>query len=284
MKKLHFDYRMEIIYSEPVERCNYTLKCVPGDTEMQRVEHLVIELLPENRYCQGTDSFGNKMLYGSIEAAHDCFSCHIEGEVETGLSTSEEQGAEELLGKYRYPHGAAVAGEGLRSYYGQLSEVIGLRADGEKSIAAKGKEKRSSENAYKNAYEAALGMMHRLHQDFRYKKQITNLWTTAEEAWQLGCGVCQDYAHILIVLCRMHGIPARYVAGLMMGEGESHAWVEVLSEGRWYGLDPTNDLVVNEDYIRLGVGRGAADCALNKGIIVGGGFQGQKIAVTVQEI
>lgn len=264
MKKLHFDYCMEIIYSEPVVRCNYTLKCVPGDTEMQRVEHLVIELLPENRYCQGTDSFGNKMLYGSIEAAHGCFSCHIEGEVETGLSTSEEQGAEELLGKYRYPHGAAVAGEGLRWYYGQLSEVIDLRADGE--------------------YEAALGMMHRLHQDFRYEKQITNLWTTAEEAWQLGCGVCQDYAHILIVLCRMHGIPARYVAGLMMGEGESHAWVEVLSEGRWYGLDPTNDLVVNEDYIRLGVGRDAADCALNKGIIVGGGFQGQKIAVTVQEI
>lgn len=273
MKKLSFDYHMEITYSEPADRCNYTLKCIPQSTDRQRVEKLSIELLPENDWCQGTDSFGNQMMYGSIETSHNCFACHINGEVATGFAASEKAEAEEKLGKYRYPHGAAATGEGLQAYYRQLLESGVLRDNVEDMEARSAGHK----------YDISVRLMHRLHQDFRYEKQITNLKTTAEEAWQLGCGVCQDYAHIFIALSRMYGIPARYVTGLMMGEGESHAWVEILSDGQWYGLDPTNDLVVNEDYIRLGVGRDAADCTINKGIIVGGGYQEQKVAVMVRE-
>lgn len=257
MKKIHFDYCMEIVYSEPVERCHYTLKCVPVDTGRQKVERLAISLQPPNRFSRGTDSFGNMMLYGSIEVSHNRFSCHMEGEAVTGLAAYEKPEPKERLLMYRYPHGAATAGEGLRLYAQKLF--------GTKSVI--------------NAYEEAMELMHRLYQDFRYEKQITGLKTTAEEAWMLGCGVCQDYAHILITLCRMRGIPARYVAGLMLGEGESHAWVEILAKDGWHGLDPTNDLVVNEGYIRLGIGRDAADCALNKGILLGGGLQEQRITV-----
>lgn len=68
----------------------------------------------------------------------------------------------------------------------------------------------------------------------------------------LGQGVCQDYAHIFLALLNLAGIPARYVTGLLIGEGASHAWVEVLHHGAWYGLDPTNDAPVLTDYINMG--------------------------------
>lgn len=277
MKKLHFNYHMELVYSEPALRCHYILKCIPGNSCGQKVERLSIEVLPANPFCRGRDSFGNQMLYGSIEGRHERFSCRVEGEVVTGLSFSGEEGWEDAPAIYRYPHGAAVAGEGLFSYARELFGDEGAKAAGQ----CRWEFCKNNSNVT-NVYEDAMAMMQGLHRDFRYEKHVTDAKTTAEDAWQFGRGVCQDYAHILIALCRMRGIPARYVAGLMMGEGESHAWVEIFDKGAWHGLDPANNLAVNEDYIRLGIGRDAADCALNKGVLLGGGLQGQHIAVAVR--
>ena len=82
----------------------------------------------------------------------------------------------------------------------------------------------------------------------------------------------------------MAKIPARYVAGMMVGEGYSHAWVEVLSDGIWYALDPTHACEAKENYIKIGVGRDAEDCMINKGILKGGGMQTQEIRVLVEEL
>ena len=95
--------------------------------------------------------------------------------------------------------------------------------------------------------------------------------------------VRQDYAQILIALCHLEKIPARYVAGMMIGEGASHAWVEICQDGIWYGLDPTNNKLVDDDYIKLSHGRDASDCLINRGVIVGGGEQTQDIKVHVWE-
>lgn len=267
MKRLMFDYHMQISYSQPVSCCHYTIKCLPVDTDRQRVEEIHMKLLPESRYCRGEDSWGNAMIFGSVEEAHDSFQYRIKGCVTTGLAESEPLGSENLLGLYRYVGdaaggGLASAGESLKEYGEKLRQQYAGQAP----------------------RALALEMMHRLHRDFAYQPNVTDVRTTAREAWELGAGVCQDYAHILIVLCRLAGIPARYAAGLMIGEGASHAWVEVLDGQRWYGLDPTNDLIVNEDYIRLGIGRDAADCALNRGLVMGGGCQTQTVSVTVREM
>lgn len=266
MKRLFFDYHMQISYSQPVSCCHYTIKCLPGNTDRQRVEEIHMELLPESRYCRGEDTWGNGMIFGCVEEAHDSFQYRIKGRVTTGLAESEPLGSENLLGLYRYVDNAgrgalASAGESLKEYGKKLRQQYAGQAP----------------------RALALEMMHRLHRDFSYQPNVTDVRTTAQEAWELGAGVCQDYAHILIVLCRLAGIPARYAAGLMIGEGASHAWVEVLDGQRWYGLDPTNDLMVNEDYIRLGIGRDAADCALNRGLVLGGGCQTQTVSVVVQE-
>lgn len=95
-------------------------------------------------------------------------------------------------------------------------------------------------------------------------------------------GVCQDYSHILLSLCRMERIPARYVVGMLVGEGLSHAWVEVYESGRWIALDPTNNLVVDDEHIRISVGRDYGDCTMNQGIFVGQTTQTQEVKVFVE--
>lgn len=260
-KKLHFDYNMQITYSEKVSRCYYTLKCIPTETDMQHLEDVCIQLMPVNKYGRGTDSFGNQTIYGCLDQEHDQFSFHIFGNVITGLADCEALERESMLGLYRYPHGLICPGEGLSHYF--------------KSIPLK-------EDA--SAYEKGVFLMRRLYQDFSYEKNVTDFSTTAEEAWNLGRGVCQDYAHILIALCRMAGIPARYVAGMLIGEGYSHAWVEIFSGGSWYALDPTNNLLVTDSHIKLGHGRDAADCMINRGVFFGGGGQTQTVSVCVEEI
>lgn len=127
-------------------------------------------------------------------------------------------------------------------------------------------------------------MMKQLPTVFRYCSGSTGIHETAEKALTLGQGVCQDYAHIMLSLLRMEHIPARYVVGMMLGDGASHAWVEALCKGYWYGFDVTNNKLVNDEYIRVSCGRDSGDCPVIKGKFYGEGTQQQSEAVTVEEI
>lgn len=262
MKKLHFDYYMELSYEEWIRECHFTIKCIPRNTQRQRIEKISMEVEPGDGVKEGQDSFGNRFLYGSVSEEHNQFFFHIAGDAVTGLSEYEDIDNANMLGVYRYAYGLAMPGEKLMAYYNSLS----ARMDRELS-----------------AYEKGVFLMHCLYRDFSYEKNVTDVNTDAEAAWVFGRGVCQDYAHILIALCRLAGIPARYITGMLIGEGFSHAWVEILWEDRWYGLDPTNDLIVDDSHIKIGVGRDASDCMINRGIMKGGGAQTQKILVTVTE-
>jgi transglutaminase-like putative cysteine protease len=82
----------------------------------------------------------------------------------------------------------------------------------------------------------------------------------------------------------METSPCRYVAGMMMGEGSSHAWVEVWDEEKWIGYDPTNKRLVDDDYIKISNGRDSADCLVNQGIFTGNVAQTQEISVIVEEV
>lgn len=260
MKKLRFDYHMRIAYTEEVKECHFTIKCVPPDTERQRLEEIDIQILPARRWEEGEDSFGNRLLYGRVDEEHTNFSFRVMGTVTAGLADYESWDRGGMLGVYRYPHGLTKPGRELLSY----GESVEMR-----------------EGA--SSYERSLALMHRIHQDFAYEKNVTNVATTAEEAWRGKRGVCQDYAHVMIALCRMAGIPARYITGMLIGEGYSHAWVEIYSEGKWYGLDPTNDVVVGDSHIKIGTGRDASDCLINRGLLRGNGAQTQTVRVKVEE-
>lgn len=262
MKKLQFDYFMEIRYTIPAKECHFTIKCMPYTTNRQKISDLKIELLPDNGYTRDNDSFGNQQIYGCVSKPHRAFSFHITGNADVGLSDFEQTESGGIFPVFRYPHGMNCAQDNLKAYFKSL----------ESSLPQAG------------GYERGVALMHALYRDFHYEKNCTDMNTTAEEAWTLGKGVCQDYAHILIALCHLAGIPARYVTGMLIGEGYSHAWVEIYDGGCWYGLDPTNDLRVTDSHIRIGCGRDALDCMINRGVMLGGGTQTQSIRVNVSEI
>lgn len=260
MKNLHFTYDMHIEYSIDVSKCNYTIKCIPLDNLRQKISNINIEMFPESKYCTGSDGLGNRQIYGVNLMPHKTFDFHIEGDAITGLSDCEEKENDNLSMIFAHPHGLNVAGKSIKDFFGKLPVSKEL-----------------------SVYDRAVAIMHELGRSFAYKPLSTNVNTSAEEAFSQGCGVCQDYAHIFISLLHLAGISARYVTGLLIGEGQSHAWVEILSDGKWYGLDPTNDCAVSDSHIKIGVGRDAKDCTINRGIMHGGGLHTQTVTVRVEE-
>ncbi len=111
-----------------------------------------------------------------------------------------------------------------------------------------------------------------VHNTFRYAHGTTDIHTTAAEALARGSGVCQDYAHILITLCRLCALPARYISGHLLGEGGTHAWVEVLiptseqsDTATALALDPTHGCETDLHYLTIAVGRDYYDVAPTSG-------------------
>lgn len=258
MKKLHFMYQMSLMFSLPATGHKYTLKCFPQSDEVQEIDGIRIFLDPENQNFVSEDSFGNKTLCGEVKQEHLLFRITVEGIAKTGICPGRTA-KEAELGKYRYPSYYTKAGEAIRRYRRE-HPVFGM-----------------------SPRETAVYYMNLLYKDMQYAPGSTRVDTKAEEAFLLRQGVCQDYAHILLALLRLGHIPARYVVGMMIGEGASHAWVEVEDGGIWYGVDPTNGRLADDNYIFISCGRDAFDCQMNKGVMTGGGNQRQSVSVIVTD-
>jgi transglutaminase-like putative cysteine protease len=140
----------------------------------------------------------------------------------------------------------------------------------------------------------ALDLMHRIRTDFKYDAKATVISTPLKEVFEKRHGVCQDFAHVMIAGLRGLGLPAAYVSGYLrtipppgkprlQGADATHAWVSLWcgEEIGWVGLDPTNDLLVENDHIVLAVGRDYSDVSPVDGIIVGSRKQKLSVAVDV---
>jgi transglutaminase-like putative cysteine protease len=139
-------------------------------------------------------------------------------------------------------------------------------------------------------YQAVLRFSRHVYENFQYIKGVTSVETTMDEIWKLKAGVCQDFAHILTLMLRLVGIPARYVSGYicthhsanMRGEGATHAWAEAyIPDYGWLGIDPTNNCIANEAHIRLAVGRNFSDCSPVKGVYKGASDHRLDVSVAV---
>ena len=125
-----------------------------------------------------------------------------------------------------------------------------------------------------------------------YTSGITDVSTTAAQAWASMHGVCQDFAHATLSLLRAAQVPARYVSGYLHTEepapgqtvvGESHAWVEYW-DGHWQPLDPTNDRSVGSAHVIVARGRDYADVPPLKGIYAGGHSEGLGVSVEITQL
>ncbi len=131
---------------------------------------------------------------------------------------------------------------------------------------------------------------------FRYEKGATHVHSSIRDAIATRAGVCQDFAHILLAIARMRGLPGRYVSGYLVpnraaspganseeviGGQASHAWMEVfLPTFGWYGLDPTLGKDVGLQHVRLAYGRDYGDVAPVRGVYKG--HAGQQLSVDVR--
>ena len=140
----------------------------------------------------------------------------------------------------------------------------------------------------------AVDLMHRIRREFKYDPKATVISTPLGEVFEKRHGVCQDFAHVMIAGLRGLGLPAAYVSGYLrtipppgkarlQGADATHAWVSLWcgAELGWIGFDPTNDLLVENDHIILGIGRDFADVSPVDGIIVGSRKQKLRVAVDV---
>jgi transglutaminase-like putative cysteine protease len=126
-------------------------------------------------------------------------------------------------------------------------------------------------------YRVAMNYCKYVYENFKYIQGVTTVQTQIDEIWRIKSGVCQDFAHILCQMLRISKIPAKYVSGYICpnkngirGEGATHAWVEAyIPDYGWLGLDPTNNCIANETYVRLAVGRSFTDCSPVKGVYKG---------------
>ena len=116
-----------------------------------------------------------------------------------------------------------------------------------------------------------------VHRQMRFQSGETGVGTRAAEAWHEKRGVCQDYTHILLTLCRLNGVPARYVSGCVPGEGVMHAWAEAFLPHPstpdlfcWWPVDATYNKWVSERYISVAAGRDYRDIAPTYGSYFGG--------------
>jgi transglutaminase-like putative cysteine protease len=143
--------------------------------------------------------------------------------------------------------------------------------------------------AHHSPAETVLEVSRWINAKMSYVKGVTGVHTNATEAWADKRGVCQDFAHVALVVLRAMGIPARYVSGYLhptrsaeVGErlaGESHAWVEVWTGG-WWGFDPTNLDDIGHRHVAIGRGRDYADVAPVRGVHSGGGSAALAVEVT----
>lgn len=256
MKRLKFEYRTIATFDKNVTDQSFCLRCIPKEEERQHLEWYKIEIHPDVFVQVDQDYWGNKTVEGFIIDPHDHFEFRCYGEVTVDLSRPRKS----WNPIFKYSTKFTQASPEMK----QFSEILLEDKENENSLSK------------------ALYLMNGLYKVFEYKKNVTDILTTAAQAFMLGQGVCQDYAHMLTAMCLCMNIPARYVAGFMLGEGHTHAWTEIFSDGSWYGLDPTNNLMVDETYIKVAHGRNAMDCSVIRGVFKGFAKESQSIYVNVE--
>lgn len=172
-----------------------------------------------------------------------------------------------------------------------VSPRVFLR-QGDYTRSAPGLSALAAEAASPDGMLASLHALSRLvHERLAYKKDATDSATTAAQALEMGCGVCQDFTHVFIAAAREMGAPTRYVAGYVYDEegdldteetGHSHGWAESFLDGLgWVGFDPTRKICVTDQYVRLSWGIDAFDSAPLRGVAQLSGAIGMNVDVQV---
>lgn len=257
-------------YPGPIEDLRQVLVLIPPDRiDGQRLLAHELSVIPEARPRYSLDSFGNRICQITLPRVDGVLQFDLKLRVERRRSLGVPPSSPAEVRVYTLPSPLTEPSPALRQIAAELAEAAASPA----LLAA-----RINEWVYER---------------LSYRSGATDIRTTAADALDLGAGVCQDYAHLMIALCRLAGLPARYVSGHLLGEGAMHAWTQVLlprevfptdvlptellptevlpredsvgTNQLWQAFDPTHGRRVGLSYISIAVGRDYGDVSPTRG-------------------
>lgn len=258
-------------YSSPARASYNEVRKTPMTTTTQTVLEARVQTTPVAPLYSYHDYFGTQVAAFNVDAPHDQLVVAGSSLVETQpppprpeASWQDLEAASQSLNEYKVP-----------SRYTQPNTEL---AD-----IGQGLRRRSPVETI----EAIVGYV---HGSLEYSKGVTGVHTSAQQAFAEGRGVCQDFAHLALLVLRSAGIPARYVSGYLHPEtepevgttatGESHAWIEAWAGG-WWGLDPTHDVDIGLRHVVVARARDYGDVAPMKGVYAGMAEHETSVLVTI---
>ncbi len=285
-------------YASMVGHAHHLACLQPRSDDRQRCEAFALCIDPAHGPASvRTDAFGNQQHWFELCVVHDSLRVRAESVVHTmdGEPSVDTHGGvswEGCQAQLQYSAGQPYCAAAEFAHPSPMAPRDAVFAEFARPLFLPGQP----------LAEAAQGLMARLHAHVRYVPGATQVHTPAREALLQRQGVCQDLAHIMVACLRSMGLAARYVSGYMLtdpppgqprllGADASHAWVQVWVPheegdvvGGWLELDPTNNQVVDQRYVRAAIGRDYGDAAPLRGVIRGGGDHQADVSVTVSMI
>lgn len=265
-------------YKSPATASFNEARLTPRSDNRQNVILSRVETVPATRSYRYID------YWGTAVTAFDLHAPHTELEV-TAASVVETDKSE--------PPSEKVTWDELKSeaVVDRFDEVLGSTHYTPRSKRLQRVGERIAK--YDDPHDAVIAAAEWVQSELDYVAGTTGVHSSALDALREGKGVCQDFAHLTLVLLRSMGIPSRYVSGYLhphrkagVGhtvDGQSHAWIQAWT-GSWWNYDPTNDKEINEQYVTVGVGRDYADVSPLKGIYSGGGSTDLDVVVEITRL
>jgi transglutaminase-like putative cysteine protease len=263
----------EYRYPEPAWDSFNEVRLFPADDHCQSLLSFALELSPDATVRSHDDYYGNRVHQFHIPEAHRKLVIQSRSSVVT----------------YHRPAPIPVSADSLPELRPRFFEFLAptRRVPLDRDWAATMGAPMLSPDGDLVDYLSSL--TRHLHGFFTYRQEVTKIDTPIEDFVRSGVGVCQDYTHAMLAVCRMLGIPSRYASGYLetapgrnLGSDASHAWVEAYLPGSgWVGFDPTNGTIVGQTYVKVGHGRDYDDVPPVKGLRRGGGTESLRVAVSV---
>jgi transglutaminase-like putative cysteine protease len=248
--KFDIFHRTRYTYATPVRDSFNDVRLQPMPIPEQSVESFLLKVLPSARLTHFKDFYSNWVHHFELVEAHDYLVIEATSRVITRPLVALPEAPLCPLDQLRQAPNIERCFDYLHdSRFVELSpEAWKLAVDATHGI--------------EDAWLAALALMRFTHFYLKYESASTHVHTHMSEVLRDRRGVCQDFAHLMLGLCRLLKLPARYISGYLATENASatHAWTEVFIPGHgWRGLDPTNNRQINENYIKIANGRDYGD-------------------------
>lgn len=261
----------EYHYAEPVRESVMELWMQPRKGGGQRLISFNLDLDPASQLFSYADPFGNAVYHFDVPQPHQRLRIEATSAVETGPAGDIPEALD--MGEWDRMRGDFVRGECfdfLRPHgFAVQTELLAKFAEDRGLEALRQRDPLSAMRALNQVIYSA----------FDYEAGATEADSPIDIALQGGRGVCQDFAHVMLAICRSWGVPARYVSGYLFTdrtEGDrsdpdaTHAWVEVfLPSLRWVGFDPTNNVLAGERHVAVAIGRDYGDIPPSRGVYKG---------------